>query len=76
MSSDKTGRLVQFEITEQTRNPLQDLLKARMADRGPYRISSRVVNEPHSIRRQYARHARIDEFDSPEVSGSFAFQMR
>jgi hypothetical protein len=27
LSSDKTGRLVQLEITEQTRNPLQDSLR-------------------------------------------------
>jgi hypothetical protein len=71
LSSGKTGRLVQFEIMEQTRNPLQDSL----ADRGPYRISSRVVSEPHSIKRQYARRARIDEFDSPPVLDSLAFQM-
>ena len=31
----KTGRSVQFEITEQTRAPLQDWLNVRPTDRGP-----------------------------------------
>ena len=38
----KTGRPVQFEITEQTRASLQDWLNARPADRGPYVFPSRV----------------------------------
>jgi len=32
----KTGRPVQFEITEQTRASLQDWLNVRPTDRGPY----------------------------------------
>jgi Phage integrase family len=51
----KTGRPVQFEITEQTRASLQDWLNARPADRGPYVIPSRVHNQPHVTARQYAR---------------------
>jgi hypothetical protein len=31
----KTGRPVQFEITEQTRASLQEWLRARQTDRGP-----------------------------------------
>ena len=51
----KTGRPVQFEITEQTRASLQDWLNARPADRGPYVFPSRVHNQPHLTARQYAR---------------------
>jgi integrase len=43
----KTGRPVQFEITEQTRASLQDWLTARPADRAPYLFPSRVHNQPH-----------------------------
>ena len=53
----KTGRPVQFEITEQTRASLQDWLNARPADRGPYVFPSRVHNQPHVTARQYARVA-------------------
>jgi integrase len=40
----KTGRPVQFEITEETRASLQDWLNARPADRGPtyFRAASAV----------------------------------
>ena len=51
----KTGRPVQFEITEQTRASLQDWLNARPTDRGPYVFPSRVHNQPHLTARQYAR---------------------
>jgi hypothetical protein len=54
----KTGRSVQFEITEQTRASLQDWLTARPADRGPYLFPSRVHNQPHVTARQYARIVR------------------
>jgi integrase len=46
----KTGRPVQFEITEQTRASPQDSLNARLADRGPYIFPSRVQNQPHVTR--------------------------
>ena len=39
----KTGRPVQFEITEQTGASLQDWLNARPVDRGPYVFPSRVL---------------------------------
>ena len=54
----KTGRAVQFEITEQTRASLQDWLTARCADRGAYLFPSRVHNHPHLSARQYARTVR------------------
>jgi integrase len=54
----KTSRPVQFEITEQTRASLQDWLRARPADRGPYLFPSRVHNQPHVTARQYARIVR------------------
>ena len=55
----KTGRAVQFEITEQTRTSLQDWLTARPTDRGPYIFPSRVHNQPHVTARQYARIVRV-----------------
>jgi integrase len=51
----KTGRPVQFEITEQTRASLQNWLNLRPVDRGPYVFPSRVHNQPHVTARQYAR---------------------
>ena len=54
----KTGRPVQFEITEQTRASMQDCLQARPTDRGPYIFPSRVHNQPHVTARQYARIVR------------------
>ena len=51
----KTGRAVQFEITEQTRTSLQDWLIVRPPDRGPYIFPSRVHDQPHLTARQYAR---------------------
>jgi integrase len=46
----KTGRPVQFEITEQTRAPLEDWLKTRPADRGCRDGQQRVwhaLDAPH-----------------------------
>ena len=51
----KTGRPVQFEITEQTRASLQDWLIERSPDRGPYVFPSRLHNQHHLTARQYAR---------------------
>jgi integrase len=51
----KTGRPVQFEITEQTRASLQDWLNMRPTDRGLYVFPSRVGDQPHLTARQYAR---------------------
>jgi integrase len=54
----KTGRPVQFEITELTRVSLQEWLNVRSADRGPYVFPSRVHAQPHVTARQYARVVR------------------
>jgi integrase len=51
----KTGRPVQFEITDQTRTSLQEWLTVRPTDRGPCLFSSRVRAQPHVTARQYAR---------------------
>jgi hypothetical protein len=50
----KTGRPVQFEITEETRASLQDWLNVRPADRGPYVFPSRIHDQPQVT----ARHMR------------------
>jgi integrase len=56
----KTGRPVQFEITEQTRASLQDWLTMRPTDRGPFVFPSRVHSQPHVT--EYARilHGWVD----------------
>jgi integrase len=54
----KTGRPVQFEITEQTRASLQDWLNVRPTGRGPNVFPSRVHDQPHLTARQYARIVR------------------
>jgi integrase len=54
----KTGRPVQFEITEQTRASLQEWLNVRPTDRGPSVFPSRVRAQPHVTARQYARIVR------------------
>ena len=51
----KTGRPVQFEITEQTRASLQEWLTARPSDRGLYVFPSRIHERPHVSARQYTR---------------------
>lgn len=58
----KTGRPVQFEITEQTRLSVRDWLNVRPAERGPFVFPSRVHGRPHLSTRQYARvvHAWIE----------------
>jgi integrase len=54
----KTGRPVQFEITEQTRASMQDWLIARPADRGSCVFPSRVRSQSHLSARQHARIVR------------------
>ena len=79
----KTGRPVQFEITEQTRISVQDWLNVRPKDRGPYVFPSRVHDQPHLTARQYARivHGWIEgagmdssrlrhAFDTPHKGGA------
>jgi integrase len=51
----KTGRPVQFEITEQTRAAVQDWLSSLGARSGRYHFPSRFRKRPHISTRQYAR---------------------
>ena len=51
----KTGRPVQFEITEQTRVAVGEWLAAVDAREGRYLFSSRLRGKPHLSTRQYAR---------------------
>ena len=58
----KTGRPVQFEITEQTRASIQDWLSKVHARSGEYLFPSRFRAQPHLSTRQYARivHLWVD----------------
>ena len=51
----KTGRPVQFELTEQTREAIQAWIKQRSLDSGMYLFPNRVHDRPHLSTRQYAR---------------------
>lgn len=51
----KTGRPVQFELTEQTREAVQDWLEQRPWEAGSYIFPSRVHDRAHLSTRQYAR---------------------
>ena len=51
----KTGRPVQFEITEQTRAAVGEWLVALDAREGQYLFPSRLRRKPHLSTRQYAR---------------------
>jgi integrase len=51
----KTGRPVQFEITEQTRSAIGEWLAAFDARRGRYVFPSRFRQKPHLSTRQYTR---------------------
>ena len=59
----KTGRPVQFEITENTRSSVQEWLHVRSSNRGPYLFPSRIRARPHISTRKYARivHGWIKE---------------
>jgi integrase len=58
----KTGRPVQFEITEQTRASIQEWLAEIEARTGRYLFPSRFRTQPHLSTRQYARivHAWVE----------------
>ena len=58
----KTGRPVQFEITEQTRTSIQDWLPKVVARNGQFLFPSRFRAQPHLSTRQYARivHAWVE----------------
>ena len=51
----KTGRPVQFEITEQTRSAIQDWLRGIDSRKGRFLFPSRFRAQPHLSTRQYAR---------------------
>jgi Phage integrase family len=51
----KTGRPVQFEITEQTRASVEDWLSEIAATKEKYLFPSRLRAQPHLSTRQYAR---------------------
>ena len=51
----KTGRPVQFELTEQTREAIRDWLSERKLQDGDYLFPSRVHHCSHLPTRQYAR---------------------
>jgi integrase len=51
----KTGRPVQFEITEQTRAAIRDWLATAALSNGHYLFPSRLYDQPHISTRQYAR---------------------
>ena len=60
--SEKTGRPVQFEITEPTRTSIHDWLSKVELRNGRYLFPSRFRAQPHLSTRQYARivHAWVD----------------
>jgi len=51
----KTGRPVQFEITEQTRAAIRDWIANSVPGNGQYLFPSRFHDQPHISTRQYAR---------------------
>ena len=51
----KTGRPVQFEITEQTRIAVGNLIRRHGLSLGDYLFPSRLAESPHLSTRQYAR---------------------
>jgi integrase len=51
----KTGRPVQFEITEQTRAAIRDWLANAAAGNNQYLFPSRFHDQPHISTRQYSR---------------------
>ncbi len=51
----KTGRPVQFEVTEQTRSSIRDWLSGGNLRSGQYLFPGRCRAEPHLSTRQYAR---------------------
>src|ERR1700730_13715580 len=62
VTQKKTGRPVQFEITEQTCNALAEWPAAVGSRRGAYLFPSRFRERPHLSTRQYARivHRWVD----------------
>ena len=54
----KTGQPVRFEITEQTRNSIRGLLRARRASPEDYLFKSHRKDSDHISTRQYARRVK------------------
>lgn len=54
----KTGRPVQFELTDQTRTSVQEWLEARPNTSERYLFPSRFHDQPHITTRHYARIVR------------------
>lgn len=51
----KTGRPVQFELTEQTRSSIQEWLSILRLGEGRFLFPSRITKQPHLSTRQYSR---------------------
>ena len=66
----KTGRPVQFEITEQTHSAIDEWLAALGTGRGRYLFPSRFREQPHLSTRQYARivHRRVERNPPPRAA--------
>ena len=66
----KTGRPVQFEITDQTRASLEVWLRTLRATGTRFLFPSRLHARPHLSTRQYARlvHRRVDSIGSETLS--------
>src|SRR5260221_7169179 len=66
----KTGRPVQFEIMEQSRNSVEALLPMLGATASRYLFPSRLHNSPHISTRQYARlvHAWVNKIGLESAS--------
>jgi len=66
----KTGRPVQFEIMEQSRNSVEALLPMLGATASRYLFSGRLHNSPHISTRQYARlvHAWVNKIGLESAS--------
>src|SRR6187200_363421 len=54
----KTGRPVQFEITEQARRSLAEWLKIRRGDANSWLFPCRMYPDAHLSTRQYIRHVK------------------
>jgi integrase len=65
----KTGRPVQFEITEQTRASLEVWLRILRATGSRYLFPSRLHARPHLFTRQYSRlvHRWVDSIDLKSI---------
>jgi integrase len=68
----KTGRPVQFEITEQTRGSIRAWLPEVEAANGQYLFPSRLRVQPHLSTRQYARIVHIWCSSSTPITASAA----